>query len=158
MEQPTRDRRPAPRAISKSSRPRSRCPTVWLSAMASATAPRQPTRAASSVLLCFRPISPSALSRSRSRVSRPIPFSLAQFDDAGNPAGSYTLLQGGPVQSVTLGADASQNPELFAIGSDNQVYYAQFDATGNPLTGLVLAHAGQVKQIAVGADASGNPE
>jgi hypothetical protein len=80
-------------------------------------------------------------------------FFLAFFQP-GNPFG--TLYQ---VKSITLGHDANNNPELFAVGLDDQVYVERYLADGNPdPTGYFNAAQGQIKKIEVAFDANNNPE
>jgi hypothetical protein len=76
------------------------------------------------------------------------------FFKPGNPQG--TLYQ---VKSITTAHDGSNNPELFAIGLDNQVYAERYDASGNPdPTGYFTAALGQIKAIDVAFDANNDPE
>ena len=72
--------------------------------------------------------------------------------------GSYTLLAPGVVKSVEVGSDASGNPELFMIGSDDRVYYQRFDASANPIGGYTLVAQGRVRSIAVTKDGANRPQ
>ena len=48
---------------------------------------------------------------------------------------------------MEVGHDASNNPELFVIGQDNQVYGQKFDLNGNPVGGYFLTAAGSVQSV-----------
>jgi hypothetical protein len=89
-----------------------------------------------------------------------------KFDANGNPQGYYAPSGGacanpiatGAVKSISAGNDAAGNPELFAIGLDDQVYAQKLDANGNPVGSYFLTQPGQVKALTAGQDARGHPE
>ena len=62
------------------------------------------------------------------------------------------------VNSIAVGHDAFGDPEVFAIGLDNQVYAEAFSSIGETSTGFFLTTPGQVKTITYGHDAFGDPE
>ncbi len=78
---------------------------------------------------------------------------------SGNPVSGYNSGIGGPVLSISLTSDGSNNPELFAIGTDNQPYSHLFNAAGNPVGKFnsLGGMPGGVSALAAGSDASGNP-
>jgi hypothetical protein len=76
------------------------------------------------------------------------------FFKPGDPQG--TLYQ---VKAITTGHDASNDPELFAMGLDNQIYAERYDANGNPdPAGFFMAAQGQVKAMDVAFDENNHPE
>jgi hypothetical protein len=50
---------------------------------------------------------------------------------------------------MAVGHDGSGRPELFVIGSDDQVYDQLLDAGGNTLRGYTLTAMGKVKAVRV---------
>jgi ELWxxDGT repeat protein len=81
-----------------------------------------------------------------------------KFGSNSSPTGGYFLTRPGQVQALTVGHDASGQPEVFVLGLDNQVYAQTFDANGNSTSGYFLTAPGKVKSMAVGADAANHPE
>ena len=52
-------------------------------------------------------------------------------------------------EGVSVGHDALNDPELFVIGLDEQVYGQKFDKSGNPVGGYFFTQPGAVKVLAV---------
>ncbi len=70
----------------------------------------------------------------------------------------YLATAYGSIASVSSGTDASGNPIMFAIGTDNQLYEQKFDASGKATSGSYTKAAyGDFKQTFLTHDASGNP-
>ena len=83
---------------------------------------------------------------------------IQQFGPSGNSSGPYTLSHAGQIKFMTLGFFALApvgtqppvNPELFAIGLDDQVYTQKFNASGTSAGGYALTRPGQVRSVSVG--------
>ncbi len=83
----------------------------------------------------------------------------------GSPAvgqGVYNSGIGGPVRSLSLDSDASNNPELFVIGTDTkpQPYAHKFNATGDPVGTFFSLASGVsdgVSALAAGYDGNEDP-
>jgi hypothetical protein len=64
----------------------------------------------------------------------------------------------GQVLSLSVTTDAADNPELFVVGLDHQVWVLQLSATGQTVGTYELAVPGQVTALSTGRDGAGNPE
>ena len=82
---------------------------------------------------------------------------ILQADATGSPVSGYSGI-GGPVESITMGSDASGNPLLFAIGTDNQVYGHKYLATGAATGSFFGTGSGAATSISLGFGSGGNPE
>ena len=64
----------------------------------------------------------------------------------------------GVVQSLDVGYDAYNRPELFVIDPNGQVWSQMFDGDGTPRGGYDFTGGSQMKTVTVGQDGNGNPE
>ena len=69
---------------------------------------------------------------------------------------------GGPVKSITVTNDASNNPLLYAIGSDGNVYGHKLDASGNSVGNFFFVKTSSVpggpQSIYAGVGPNNTPE
>ncbi len=73
-------------------------------------------------------------------------------------SGYFATAPGASVSSITAGTDASGNPLLFLIGTDNQLYEQKFDASGQPVpNSFSKPTAGSFQSAILTHDAAGNP-
>jgi hypothetical protein len=90
---------------------------------------------------------------------------IRRFLESGGRPGSngiratgYFLTTPGRLKDIRVTRDAFGDPEVIAIGLDNQVYAERMSADGLSSTGFFLTARGQVASISVGRDAFGDPE
>ena len=102
------------------------------------------------------PKAPSASARGRSAPRRTWTTSPARWrrsppDAAGRAVSPYRLTHTGRVKALTASQDNTNDPELFVIGLDNQVYTLAFNADGSVFSGTpnyTLTAPGRVQSIA----------
>lgn len=78
-----------------------------------------------------------------------------KFDSFGNSISAWIATAPGEVKSVSVGRDANNNPLVYVIGLDDQIYVQH---TSNSVTSYTLAGAALVKSLAARGDASDNQE
>jgi hypothetical protein len=87
------------------------------------------------------------------------------FDSTGGSTSGYALVAPGQVKSFALGrlqlvsnlgAVQSDQPRLFAIGLDDQVYAQTFDQSGNSTSPYTLTAPGRVRTLDAGTIAIAN--
>lgn len=78
-----------------------------------------------------------------------------KFDSFGNSISNWIATAPGEVKSVSVGRDANNNPTVYVIGLDDQVYVQR---TANSVTSYSLTGAALVKSLGVRSDASDNQE
>jgi hypothetical protein len=71
----------------------------------------------------------------------------ATFDANGNLTGRYRLTTTGQIKAFSVSRDSSNDPEIFAIGLDDQVYAQRFNALGISISAYSLTSRGQVLYV-----------
>jgi hypothetical protein len=71
--------------------------------------------------------------------------------------GNYFFTSGGAVKSIKAAHDASNRPEIFALGQNDNMYYMKFDSLGVSASAFFNVDPGAVLGYDVGQDASGKP-
>jgi hypothetical protein len=79
------------------------------------------------------------------------------LDASGTITSAYFLVAPRQVLALSVGQDAVNDPLLFVIGLDGQVYGQQLNGTGQGVSGYVLTTPGQVLGLGVGQGLAGSP-
>lgn len=83
------------------------------------------------------------------------------IDVSNNHFGSYHngyfAMAPGRVKAIAAGTDAHDEPLLFAVGLDDQLYEQTFDQLGDRVGGYQPTAFGSIRSVVVTHDANGNP-